>query len=179
MPTSERIVAGPPGTFWRGNLPDFRRDRLGFLTHCARDYGDVFRLRRQLVLPNCGKGAKTPTGKTCTRLGVIWNIPSKMPVTKEEAMAVLTRRTMIGSAAALAAGSGLLASSRARAQITPGGGPLPAGGAGVSATGPAGGARGPAGHRSQARPPSRKAKPPAAHEPDRAKRRPRSRTARH
>src|ERR1700687_69006 len=40
-------------------------------------------------------------------------------------MADLTRRTVIQSAAALAAGSGLLAPSRARAQITPGGGPLP------------------------------------------------------
>jgi len=40
-------------------------------------------------------------------------------------VAVLTRRTMIRSAAALAAGSGLLAPPPARAQITPGGGPLP------------------------------------------------------
>src|SRR5882757_5552407 len=46
-------------------------------------------------------------------------------IREDEAMAVLTRRTMIRSGAALAAGSGLLAPPRARAQITPGGGPLP------------------------------------------------------
>jgi cytochrome P450 len=45
MSVAERPVPGPPGHFLRGNLPDFRRDRLGFLTNCARQYGDVFRLR--------------------------------------------------------------------------------------------------------------------------------------
>jgi cytochrome P450 len=38
----------PPGPkthwFW-GNLREFRRDRLGFLTECARTYGDVVSLR--------------------------------------------------------------------------------------------------------------------------------------
>ena len=28
-----------------GNLPDFAGDLLGFLTRCARDYGDIVRLR--------------------------------------------------------------------------------------------------------------------------------------
>ena len=42
------IVTSPPGpkTHWlRGNLPDFQRDRLDFLTHCARTYGDIVGLR--------------------------------------------------------------------------------------------------------------------------------------
>jgi cytochrome P450 len=36
---------GPPQRWFRGNLPEFRQDRLGFLTRCAREYGDVFQLR--------------------------------------------------------------------------------------------------------------------------------------
>ncbi len=36
---------GPRGHWLRGHLPDFRRDRLGFLTDCARRYGDVVSLR--------------------------------------------------------------------------------------------------------------------------------------
>lgn len=36
---------GPKGHWLTGNLPDFRRDRLGFLTDCARRYGDVVSLR--------------------------------------------------------------------------------------------------------------------------------------
>ena len=34
-------IASPKGRFLTGNLTDFNRDRLGFLTHCAREYGDV------------------------------------------------------------------------------------------------------------------------------------------
>jgi cytochrome P450 len=36
---------GPPRRFFSGNLPEFRRDRLGYLAQCARDYGDVVSLR--------------------------------------------------------------------------------------------------------------------------------------
>ncbi|HEX9149267.1 MAG TPA: cytochrome P450 [Thermoanaerobaculia bacterium] len=36
---------GPPGRLLLGNLPDFARDVLGFLTFCAREYGDVTRMR--------------------------------------------------------------------------------------------------------------------------------------
>lgn len=36
---------GPQGTWLGGNLPDFRKHRLDFLTRCAREYGDVVRLR--------------------------------------------------------------------------------------------------------------------------------------
>jgi cytochrome P450 len=36
---------GPKGRFFRGNLPDFARDRLGFLSRCKQEYGDYFSLR--------------------------------------------------------------------------------------------------------------------------------------
>jgi cytochrome P450 len=39
------LPPGPKGSWLSGNLADFRRDRLAFLTRCARDYGDVVRLR--------------------------------------------------------------------------------------------------------------------------------------
>lgn len=43
---SERKVPhGPPGHWLAGNLPQFRRDRLQFLTDAARAYGDVTALR--------------------------------------------------------------------------------------------------------------------------------------
>jgi cytochrome P450 len=40
-----RKLAGPRGRLISGHLPDFRRDRLAFFTHCARTYGDVVPLR--------------------------------------------------------------------------------------------------------------------------------------
>lgn len=40
-----RFPPGPRGHFLLGNLPELRRDPLGFLTMCARDYGDVVRYR--------------------------------------------------------------------------------------------------------------------------------------
>src|SRR5919199_4755857 len=36
---------GPEGRFLTGNLLDYTRDHLGFLTRCAREYGDVVGLR--------------------------------------------------------------------------------------------------------------------------------------
>jgi cytochrome P450 len=36
---------GPKGHWLTGNLPDFRKDRLDFLTRCAREYGDMVQLR--------------------------------------------------------------------------------------------------------------------------------------
>jgi cytochrome P450 len=36
---------GPKGQFPTGNLPEFSRDRLGFLTACAREYGDFVPFR--------------------------------------------------------------------------------------------------------------------------------------
>src|SRR5262245_41296794 len=49
---------GPRGHLLSGNLPEFGRDRLGFMTFCARTYGDTVRLRLRhrrvsvLVCPN-------------------------------------------------------------------------------------------------------------------------------
>ena len=34
---------GPKGHFLTGNLREYDRDQLGFLTRCAREYGDVVR----------------------------------------------------------------------------------------------------------------------------------------
>jgi len=36
---------GPKGAFLLGSLPDFARDILGYMTHCAREYGDIVYLR--------------------------------------------------------------------------------------------------------------------------------------
>lgn len=36
---------GPPGHWLLGNLPDFARDIIGFLTRCAREQGDVVGVR--------------------------------------------------------------------------------------------------------------------------------------
>jgi cytochrome P450 len=36
---------GPRGLPWLGNLPEFARDALGFLTRCSREYGDVVNFR--------------------------------------------------------------------------------------------------------------------------------------
>jgi cytochrome P450 len=36
---------GPPGRFLVGNLPEFARDVLGYLSFCAHEYGDVTRLK--------------------------------------------------------------------------------------------------------------------------------------
>ncbi len=44
MPTITR-PPGPRGNFLTGNLFQFRRDPLGFLTMCARNYGPIVRLR--------------------------------------------------------------------------------------------------------------------------------------
>jgi cytochrome P450 len=48
------LPPGPQGHLFVGSLPEFRRDLLGFLTACARDYGDVVPVRvarrRLLVL---------------------------------------------------------------------------------------------------------------------------------
>ncbi len=45
MTSSTKPVPGPRPRLFRGNLPEFRQDRLGFLMDCARRYGDVFQLR--------------------------------------------------------------------------------------------------------------------------------------
>jgi cytochrome P450 len=37
--------AGPKGQFLLGNLPALGKDLIGFLTRCARDYGDIVALR--------------------------------------------------------------------------------------------------------------------------------------
>jgi len=36
---------GPKGHFLLGNIPDYRRGQLEFLERCAREYGDIVRLR--------------------------------------------------------------------------------------------------------------------------------------
>lgn len=43
MPTAP-LPPGPKGHFITGNLVEFSEDPLGFLTRCAREYGDVARL---------------------------------------------------------------------------------------------------------------------------------------
>jgi cytochrome P450 len=45
LPSRTAAPPGPRGTFLGGNLADFRRDRLDFLTQTARSYGDVAALR--------------------------------------------------------------------------------------------------------------------------------------
>jgi cytochrome P450 len=44
MPATNRPPS-PPGHWLLGNLPEFRRDMLGFFTHCAREYGDFVALK--------------------------------------------------------------------------------------------------------------------------------------
>ena len=39
------VNPGPPGHALLGHLPALHKDPLGFLTHCARHYGDVVPLR--------------------------------------------------------------------------------------------------------------------------------------
>src|SRR5262245_30589302 len=43
--TATRWPPGPKGTLLGGNLHEFRRDRLGFFTRCAREFGDVAAIR--------------------------------------------------------------------------------------------------------------------------------------
>ena len=43
--TSLPLPPGPRGRLLGGNLPDYVPDQLGFLQRCAREYGDVVRLR--------------------------------------------------------------------------------------------------------------------------------------
>ncbi len=53
MDVRNAIPTGPKGRWLSGNLADFTEDRLGFLTDCARRYGDFVPLRfgpRRLVL---------------------------------------------------------------------------------------------------------------------------------
>jgi cytochrome P450 len=45
MEDAGRVPLGPRGHWLAGNLPDFRRARLAFLTDCARSHGDVVALR--------------------------------------------------------------------------------------------------------------------------------------
>jgi cytochrome P450 len=40
-----RVAAGPRGYPLLGHLPDFLRDKLGFLSRCAARYGDVVKLK--------------------------------------------------------------------------------------------------------------------------------------
>jgi len=42
---SPQATSSPPTSFWFGHLPQFARDPLSFLTHCARHYGDFVPLR--------------------------------------------------------------------------------------------------------------------------------------
>jgi cytochrome P450 len=40
-----RLPPGPKGHFLLGHIPDYRRGQLEFLERCAREYGDIVRLR--------------------------------------------------------------------------------------------------------------------------------------
>ena len=44
--TADRLPPGPPGRWLLGNLPEFRRDMLGFFAHCAA------RIRRSRLCPS-------------------------------------------------------------------------------------------------------------------------------
>jgi cytochrome P450 len=50
MTNASKCPPGPPGRLFSGSLFDFKAERLGFLTRCAREYGDLcsfrFGLRR-------------------------------------------------------------------------------------------------------------------------------------
>jgi len=39
-----QLPPGPKGRLLSGHLPEFRRDRLGFLAMCAHEYGDIVSL---------------------------------------------------------------------------------------------------------------------------------------
>jgi cytochrome P450 len=41
----QRVPSGPKGHWIGGNLPDFRKHRLDFFTRCAREHGDIVKLR--------------------------------------------------------------------------------------------------------------------------------------
>src|SRR6266550_3025034 len=43
--STRRLPPGPKGHFLLGNLPEFGKDLLGFITQCGREYGDIVRLR--------------------------------------------------------------------------------------------------------------------------------------
>src|SRR5215218_4079242 len=52
---SPHVPSRPEAALAGGNLAAFRRDRLGFLTECARTYGDVVGLRfgpRRMMVVN-------------------------------------------------------------------------------------------------------------------------------
>ncbi len=54
-PTSRNSAPGPRGHWLTGNLPDFRNDRLAYLTHLAEEYGDCVSIRlgpRRLMVVN-------------------------------------------------------------------------------------------------------------------------------
>ncbi len=42
---SSRQLPGPKGYWLIGSIPAFSRDMLGFITHCAREYGDMVSFR--------------------------------------------------------------------------------------------------------------------------------------
>jgi cytochrome P450 len=51
----KKSIPGPKGHWLKGNLREFARDRLGFLTEIARDYGDVVAIRflhRKILVVN-------------------------------------------------------------------------------------------------------------------------------
>ncbi len=45
MQQQHLLPPGVPGRWLLGNLPEFRRDMLGFFTRCAREFGDVVQMR--------------------------------------------------------------------------------------------------------------------------------------
>ncbi len=50
-----RVPVGPKGHWLAGNLPDFRKSRLAFLGDCAREFGDMVKIRlahRRVYLAN-------------------------------------------------------------------------------------------------------------------------------
>ncbi|MBY0526587.1 MAG: cytochrome P450 [Gemmataceae bacterium] len=55
MTVATRRPPGPKGTWFGGNLSEFRRARLDFFTRCAREYGDFVSLRfgpHRIILVN-------------------------------------------------------------------------------------------------------------------------------
>ncbi|MFJ3306610.1 cytochrome P450 [Streptomyces sp. NPDC086549] len=58
---------GPRGHWLRGNTPEYEADRIGFLRHCHREYGDVFSFDEQTVFvidPDLTHEALARTGQS-------------------------------------------------------------------------------------------------------------------
>lgn len=83
MTSLPSIPPGPPGYPLVGHLPSFRRDRLGFFTQLAREYGDVVRVElgpRPAVLlahPDDIEAVHLQTGRRFAK-GYAWDTVARL-----------------------------------------------------------------------------------------------------